>query len=111
MASGGRGPLGPAPDLVRTYQAEDAGVFAPVAIQQELPVLPSVLLAAARPRGVIEVVIDEQGRVVSMNVKDSIHPAYDAQLLVSARDWKYAPATVAGHPVKFQKLIQIVVKR
>jgi TonB family protein len=56
-------------------------------------------------------VIDEQGRVVSMAMRGSIHPAYDRQLLLAARDWKYEPATLNGHPVKFRKLIQIAVQR
>jgi len=111
LSSAREEPVTPAPDPLRVYHAQDAGVSAPVAIQQAFPLLPSALMTAARPQGLLEVIIDEQGRVVSATVRSSVHPTYDAQLLSSAPSWKYSPATLAGQPVKFRKLIQVVVKR
>ena len=111
LSSGRLEPLTPALGPLRVYHAEDAGVSPPVAIQQELPVLPSALVSTARPRGLLELIIDEQGRVISVALRSSVHPAYDALLLSSAPGWKYSPANVAGHPVQFRKLIQVIVKR
>ncbi len=45
-----------------------------------------------RDRGILEIVIDEQGRVINATIRVSLHPIYDAQILVAARDWKYSPA-------------------
>lgn len=99
------------PERDRIYVAEDEGISPPVVVKQELPSVPKSVLAAARPRGLLEVVIDEQGRVVSMTIRASIHPTYDRQVLGVASDWKYQPATMKGEPVKFRKLIQIALKR
>ena len=36
---------------------------------------------------------------------------YDPLLMAAARGWKYQPATVNGVPVKFRKLVQIIIER
>ena len=93
------------------WTVEEPGVTQPVAIRQDLPRVPSSLSSQARDRGMIEVLIDEQGRVINMTLRISLHPMYDPLLLSAARDWKYRPATVDGVPVKFRKLIQINLER
>ena len=95
----------------RIYQAEDDGVTIAVPVRQEVPRVPNNLTSQARDRGLLELVIDEQGRVVSVMVRMSIHQLYDTQLVAAAREWKYLPATFGGQPVKFRKMVQITVKR
>jgi TonB family protein len=102
-------PAGPEPGKV--YGSDDEGVLPPISIKQDIPLVPAPLLALSRPRGLLEITIDERGRVVSLNIRMSIHPTYDGQLLAAAREWRYQPATFNGQPVKFRKLIQIAVKR
>jgi TonB family protein len=94
----------------RIYSLADSDVLPPVTIRQDLPRLPGSL-RDVRARGQLEIVIDELGRVVSMAIRESIHSTYDRQVLAAARDWKYEPASVAGRPVRFRKLIQINVSR
>ena len=103
----------PAPkvDPNRIYTMLDADVLMPKVIRQEMPPLLQSMKAQARDRGIIEVVIDEQGRVTFAAVRSSVHPMYDASLLSAARDWRYQPATFAGKPVKYRKMIQINVSR
>jgi len=93
------------------WTAEEPGVVAPVVIRQDVPRVPTTMSAQARERGLLEVTIDEQGRVINITVRLSIHPMYDPQLLAAARDWRYRPATVDGTPVKFRKMIQITVDK
>ena len=95
----------------RTYGADDKDVVAPMIVRQDVPALPQTAIAMARQRGLLEVVVDEQGRVVGMAVRGSIHPTYDNLLLAAARDWKYKPALLNGQPVKYRKLIQVTVKK
>jgi hypothetical protein len=102
-------PAGPVRGHV--YSADDRDVTPPTILRQQIPAVPANVVAVAKPRGLLEVVIDEQGRVVAMAMRGSIHPAYDAQILASARDWKYKPAIYGGQPVRFRKLIQVAVKR
>jgi TonB family protein len=101
----------PAPREPKIWGADDPGVTPPVAIRQDVPRVPTTLSAQARERAILEVLIDEQGRVANLNLRLSIHPMYDPQLLAAARDWRYRPATVDGVPVKFRKVIQITVDK
>jgi protein TonB len=89
----------------------DKEVVAPVALRQDMPRLTPIMKLQARERGVIEIVIDEQGRVTFATVRESVHPMFDAAVLSAARDWKYQPATYNGKPVRYRKMIQINVTR
>ncbi|HSL24063.1 MAG TPA: hypothetical protein VK886_21195 [Vicinamibacterales bacterium] len=93
------------------YNGEDPTVTPPTTIRQDLPRLPATVLTQARDRGIIEVIIDEAGRVESAAIRMSIHPAYDSMLLAAAVDWRYQPALVNGVPVKYRKRIQVSVAR
>ena len=109
-------PAAPAPVVSqastnRIYTLGDKDVTPPVVLRQEMPRLSPTMTSQANDHGVVEVIIDEQGRVAAVSIRRSVHPAYDAQLLSSARDWKYQPATLLGQPVKYRKAIQINVSR
>ena len=71
--------------------------------------MPQNMMSMVKPRGLVEVVIDEQGRVVAMAMRQSLHPGYDALILNAARDWKYQPARYGGQPVRFRRLISVAV--
>lgn len=101
----------PQPDANRIYTMGDKDVTAPVAIRQDMPRLTPVMKLQARERGVVEVVIDEQGRVTFVTVRESVHPMFDAELLTMGREWRYQPATLQGKPVRYRKMIQINVSR
>jgi TonB family protein len=100
---------GPIPGKI--YSAEDATVVAPMTVKQDVPAIPAALMNTSRTRGLLDVVIDEQGRVINMTMRSPIHPNYDAQVLAAARDWKYKPATFNGEPVRYRRLIAINVQR
>jgi hypothetical protein len=95
----------------RIYVAEDEGVTVAVPVRQEVPRVPNNVTAQAKERGLLELVIDETGRVVSVMVRMSVHPLYDTLLVAAARDWKYMPANFGGQPVKFRKMVQITVSK
>jgi hypothetical protein len=102
-------PAGPVPGKI--YTGDDQEVTPPVVVRQDIPRIPQATLAMARSRGLVDVVIDELGRVVGLTIRNSIHPTYDAQILAAAKDWKYKPATLDGRPVKYRRLISINVQR
>ena len=108
-SSAPRAQAGPLPGKI--YTAEDEAVRPPVVVRQEIPSVPQNMMAMVKPRGLVEVVIDEQGRVVAMAMRQSLHPGYDALILSAARDWKYQPARYDGQPVRFRRLISVAVKR
>ena len=99
------------PTADRIFNGDDSGITAPVALKQDLPRVPAQLAGKTRDRGLLEIVIDEQGRVINATIRSPLHPVYDSQLLVAARDWKYRPAMMNGQPVKFRKMIQVAVTR
>jgi TonB family protein len=95
------------PDVAKIYVSGDANVVPPVAIRQQLPPFAGVV-----PRqmvGAMEVIIDENGKVVSAAMRASTMPNYDRQAVAAAQAWQYRPATLNGAPVKFRKLIQVAL--
>jgi len=101
----------PAPREPRIFTAEDAGVVPPVTIRQEVPAVPSSIAGLAKDHGVLDIVIDESGRVISVAVRTRVHPVYDTALVNAARDWKYRPAKLNGSPVRFRKLLRVSIRR
>jgi hypothetical protein len=99
------------PDPQRVYSSEDEGVSPARPIRQEVPRVPIQVANQTRERGILDVTIDEQGRVIAASIRLGLHPIYDSQILVAAREWRYQPATLNGRPVKFRKLIQINVSK
>lgn len=104
-------PPAPRPEPNRIYTLGDPDVTAPAIVRQVMPRLTPSMKAQANDRGVIEIVIDELGRVTFAAIRTSVHVMFDAELLSAARDWKYQPATFHGKPVKYRKMIQINVSR
>jgi TonB family protein len=90
------------------YGGEEPGVRAPVTLAQEMPRYPGAVPPTGI-KGIVEVIIDEQGGVESMSMIEPVNAAYDKLLLNAASRWKFAPATLKGVPVKFRKRIQINV--
>ena len=93
------------------WTGDEAGVTPPVAVRQEVPRVPPMIASQTRERGLLEVVIDEQGRVTGLTIRISLHPMYDTLLMAAAKDWRYRPAMAGGVPVKFRKTIQISIEK
>lgn len=104
-------PADPQPEPNRIYTMGDKGVMPPVVLRQGMPAITPVMKGQASERGVIEIVIDEQGRVTFAAIRTKVHPMFDTELLTMARDWRYQPATLMGKSVKYRKMIQINVTR
>ena len=82
-----------------------------VAVRQDVPRVPMQVANQTRERGILDVTIDEQGRVIGAAIRVGLHPLYDSQILLAAKEWRYQPALFHGRPVKFRKIIQITVSR
>jgi TonB family protein len=101
---------GPVPPAI--YAAENPDVVAPVDIERPVPRWTPVAgqLANVPRRGVLEVVIDETGSVESARLHRPIFPTYDNLLLDAAQKWRFKPATRNGTPVKYRKVLEIVLQ-
>jgi hypothetical protein len=99
-------PLEP-PDI--TYTIADSDVVPPVALTQKAPQWrPTSSQEASQDyRGVLRLLIDRSGSVVSATMPTGTRPAYDLALTRAARDWKFQPAQRQGRPVSYLKIIEI----
>jgi len=93
----------------RIYATTDLQVVPPTPVKQTLPPF-SVQLQIAN-RGILELVINEDGAVESAIMRQSVNARYDVQLMAAAKSWQYRPAMLDGKPVKYRKMVQIDVKR
>jgi hypothetical protein len=57
--------------------------------------------------GVLEVLIDENGKVETATLAEPVWPPYDLVLLSAAKRWQYQPAVREGKPVKFKRTLVI----
>ena len=85
------------------YGDEHAGVSKPVPISRPTPTWrPTTIEERQSFSGTIELVINEQGKVVSAVMLESVHPRYDASLLDASMKWTFRPAMNKGVPVKYR---------
>jgi hypothetical protein len=100
-------PLLEPPDI--TYTSADSDVIPPVSLSQRAPQWrPSSPQEATQDyRGVLRLLIDRTGAVVSATMPTGTRPAYDQALVRAAREWKFQPAQKQGRPVRYLKIIEI----
>ncbi len=95
-------------DWTSVYSADDQDVVAPVAIY---PQLPTSLPPGVRPEevSVIEVLVNEDGRVESARMPDAPRHMGAAVVttnsLSAAKTWIFRPAMKDGQPVRYRKII------
>lgn len=103
----------PTPEPERIYGAEDERVSRPVAVARAIPTwIPPTLTEKTQDfRGVVELVVDERGKVTSAVLTKKIHPSYDPMLLKAAQGWTFRPALKDGVPVKYRYLLEVKLAR
>ena len=83
----------------------------PTIVKQQMPLWLGMTEFLPRGgRGRIRIIVDEQGGVEEARIVESVHTVYDALLLSAARTWKYEPARLDGKPVRYVKVIEVVLK-
>jgi TonB family protein len=89
------------------YSASDTMVTPPVSAARPVPawVRPEALRYFSF-QGSLEVVVDEQGRVVAAAMVKAITPTFDRLLINAAKNWRFEPARLAGQPVKYRLTYQ-----
>jgi len=97
-------PAAPAPATEPTvYSQSNTNVVKPVPVAKPLPPWhPTPVEARMSFSGEIELLINEQGQVVSVKLLRTVNPRYDASLLDAAKLWTFQPATKDGVPVRYR---------
>jgi TonB family protein len=96
----------------KLYSVDDEDVSPPVVLDQTMPSMPKEivqLIKELHATGVLDVVIDETGRVVDATVRgESLNMGFNTYVLRAARRWKYEPAMKDGVPVRYVKTLVLV---
>jgi TonB family protein len=93
------------------FSSLDRDVTPPIEIERKLPAWDPPNDHEWRWfRGVVQVLVDEHGAVQHAQLLEPIAEFYDARLLQAARQWRFAPATREGQPVKYRKLVEITIR-
>jgi len=93
----------------RVYTTADADVVAPQPINRAMPGWrpPSPLIAQQSFRGVLEVIINEQGLVEWAGMSKASFSSYDAELISATKQWRFRAATKGGQPVKYRLAVEV----
>jgi TonB family protein len=101
-------PLEPIPFIYATF---DRGVTPPVEQRSVMPrwTPPNRQVARLNAKGLLELIVDDSGRVERATMLQPTTPSYDNALVEVARSWRYVPAMKDGKPVHYRLVIQIVL--
>lgn len=95
----------------KVYTMLDATVKPPVEVSRALPPWNPPRDQAWRSfRGVVEVLVTEDGHVEEARMLERIAPFYDDALVAAALTWRFKPAMRDGAPVRFRHRIQIIIR-
>jgi tetratricopeptide (TPR) repeat protein len=99
----------PAPKEPVVYSPADAGVNMPVVVSRSLPPwrATSAVERLQTFRGQLELLIDENGKVMSTKMLKSLRADYDPVLLKAAMTWTFRPATKDGAPVRYRYVMDM----
>jgi TonB family protein len=85
-------------------------IVPPVAIAQNIPRPNEVSVPLGGPQTILlDIVIDETGRVERAEVRKSVDRLYETQLVAATRGWRYTPATQGGRPVKYLRTLEVTL--
>ena len=110
------------PSCVSIWKTRRAAPATPATDGGELGIIPPVAIAQAIPRPadvsvplgsaqiiMLDIVIDETGRVETAAVRESVNKLYEGQLIAATRGWRYRPATQGGRPVKYARTLEVTL--
>jgi TonB family protein len=93
-------------DYSRVFDSTDTNVTAPVTIRQDMPRW--VAQGQPLPRsGTLEIIVTAEGVVERATLRQSMSPSFDRLVLDATKYWKYQPALLDGHAVRYRKQIRI----
>lgn len=90
--------------------AASTEIVPPVAIAQAIPrATDATVPMGASQTILLDIVIDETGRVERAQVRRSVNRLYEAELVAATRGWRYTPATQGGRPVKYERTLEVTL--
>lgn len=100
----------PSPSTGPVYSEIDVAVVPPEEVSRWMPRWnPPAVMARMQYRGLLEVVVNEQGTVSSAVLVRPVHQLYDSALIEATSRWRFKPATRDGAPVAYRRTMEIVL--
>jgi TonB family protein len=95
------------------YGAEHLDVKKPMVLSQPMPPWRPATVAEEKTRfsGAVELLINEDGKVLTVKLIESVHPRFDASLLEVAKNWTFKPATKDGKAVMYRYAVGVTLGR
>jgi len=98
------------PAVTPVYDALNTDVVAPVPLSTPLPEWRPAFFELNRTfSGEVELVIGEDGKVMSASIARSVHVRYDGPLLEAAKNWTFKPAMKNGGAVRYRYVMTVRV--
>jgi TonB family protein len=97
----------------QVYGVDNLDVKKPMVLSQPMPPWRPATPTEEKMRfsGALELLINEDGKVMSVKLIESVHPRFDASLLEIARTWTFKPATKDGKPVMYRYAVGVTLGR
>lgn len=101
------------PSEKQVYGVDDFDVKKPMVLSQPMPPWrpTTPMEEKARFSGAVELLINEDGKVMTVKLIESVHPRFDAALLEIARSWTFKPATRDGKAVMYRYAVGVTLGR
>jgi TonB family protein len=95
----------------QVYGVDDIDVKRPLVLSQPMPAWRPATPTEEKMRftGAVELLISEEGKVMTVKLIESVHPRFDASLLEVAKNWTFKPATKDGKPVMFRYAVGVTL--
>ena len=90
-------------DTARIYSSADKSVTPATLIHPQLPSGPQ----PGPTTGLFDLTVDESGNVVTVRLLSPTGRYEDRWLVSAAKAWRFRPALLDGHPVKYRLLVPI----
>ena len=101
-------PVASAPPEPTVYGPAHTNVVRPVPVAKPLPAWhPTPIETKMVFSGELELIIGEQGQVVSVKLVRTVNPRYDPLLIEAAKLWTFQPATKDGVPVRYRYSVAV----
>ncbi len=95
------------------YGVSNLDVKKPMVLSQPMPPWRPATPTEEKMRfsGAVELLISEDGKVMTVKLIESVHPRFDASLLEIAKSWTFKPATKDGKAVMYRYAVGVTLGR
>ncbi len=91
------------------YDTTATNVVPPIPLRQSLAIPEAQRPIGAAKEGSVEIVISATGAVESAVMRQALGGVYDALVLQAATGWRYRAAMRGGKPVRYRRLVRVVI--